>query len=93
MGQQTHNISLNKIGILILIHHDMAVSGGNFRLCLWNFSKELFPVHQQIVIIHKSIVKFELLIMFFQIFYITHMLREMGITVIDQILKINGFVH
>ncbi len=67
MGQQSDNVGLNKIGILVFIHHDVGISRSNFLSGFRYFSKESLPVYQQVIIIHEPVVKFKLLIVFFQI--------------------------
>jgi hypothetical protein len=53
-GQQTHQFGLKVVGILIFVHHDVAVAGGQALADVFVFGEQAAAFQEQVVVIHEA---------------------------------------
>ena len=79
MGKPPDNIGLNGIGILVLIHHDVAVLFRQLTARTTFPLQEVSQVDNQVVIIHELIFKFIFPVEFLQLFDLRNDLGKLDI--------------
>ena len=78
-GEQTHQFGLEVVGVLVLVHHDVAVAGGEARAHVLMVGQEAAAFQEEVVVVHEAVLALFLVVGFGQAQQVDPLFQELGV--------------